>query len=42
MPGVIKVLLTFEDRVADKMEDCNRCLVEDNLAALIGKRDPNQ
>jgi hypothetical protein len=37
-PGAIKVLPTFEDRVAVGMEDCDRSLVEDNLAALVGKR----
>jgi hypothetical protein len=36
--GTVKVLPTFEDGVAVRMEDCDRCLVEDNLAALVGKR----
>jgi hypothetical protein len=36
--GAIKVLPTFEDGVAVGMEDCDQCLVEDNLAALVGKR----
>ncbi len=36
--GAIKVLPTFEDRVAVRMEDCDQCLVKDNLAALVGKR----
>jgi hypothetical protein len=37
-PGAIKVLPTFEDGVAIRMEDSDRCLVKDNLAALVGKR----
>ncbi len=37
-PGAVKVLPTFEDGVAVGMKDCDRCLVKDNLAALIGKR----
>jgi hypothetical protein len=36
--GAVKVLPTFEDGVAVRMEDCDRYLVEDNLAALVGKR----
>ncbi len=36
--GAIKVPPTFEDRVAVGMEDYDRCLVEDNLAALVSKR----
>ncbi len=35
--GAIKVLPTFEDGVAVGMEDCDRCFVKDNLAALVGK-----
>jgi hypothetical protein len=34
-PGAVKV--TFEDRVAVRMEDCDKCLVKDNLAALVGE-----
>jgi hypothetical protein len=37
-PGAVKVAPTFEDGVAVRMEDCYRCLVKDNLAALVGKR----
>ena len=36
--GAVKVPPTFEDGVAVGMEDCDQCLVEDNLAALVGKR----
>ncbi len=36
--GAVKVRPTFEDGVAVGMEDCDQCLVEDNLAALVGKR----
>ena len=36
--GAIKVLPTFEDGVAIGIEDCDHCLVKDNLAALVGKR----
>ena len=36
--GAVKVPPTFEDGVAAGMEDCDRCLVEDNLAALVSKR----
>jgi hypothetical protein len=36
--GAVKVLPTFKDGVAVGMEDCDQCLVEDNLAALVGKR----
>jgi hypothetical protein len=35
--GAIKVLPSFEDGVAVGIEDCDRCLVKDNLAALVGK-----
>ncbi len=37
-PENVKVPSTFEDRVAVRMEDCDRCLVKDNLAALVGNR----
>jgi hypothetical protein len=37
-PGAIKVPPTFEDRVVIRIQDCDRCLVKDNLAALAGKR----
>ncbi len=37
-PGAVKVAPTFEDGVASRMEDCYRCLVKDDLAALVGKR----
>ncbi len=36
--GTVKVPPTFEDGVAIGMEDCDQCLFEDNLAALVGKR----
>jgi hypothetical protein len=36
--GAVKVPQTFEDRVTIRIEDSDRCLVEDNLAALVGKR----
>jgi hypothetical protein len=36
--GAIKVPPTLEDGVAIRMEDCDQCLVEDNLAALVGER----
>ncbi len=36
-PGAVKVPPTFEDGAAVGMEDCDRCLVKDNLAALVGK-----
>ena len=34
----IKVPPIFEDVVAVGMEDCDQCLVKDNLTALVGKR----
>jgi hypothetical protein len=37
-PGAVKVSPTFEDMMAIGMEDCDRCLVKDNLAALVGER----
>jgi hypothetical protein len=40
--GTLKVPPTFEDGVAIRMEDCDQCLVEDDLAALDGKNDPNR
>ncbi len=36
--GAIKVPPTFEDGVAVRIKDCDQCLVEDNLEALVGKR----
>jgi hypothetical protein len=36
--GAVQVLPTFKDMVAAGMKDCDRCLVEDNLAALVSKR----
>ncbi len=36
--GAVKVPPTFEDGVTIGMEDCDQCLAEDNLAALVGKR----
>jgi hypothetical protein len=37
-PGAVKVLPTFEGEMTIGMEDCDRCLVKDNLAALVGKK----
>ncbi len=37
-PVAIKVPPTFEDGVAVEMEDYDRCLVKNNLAALVGER----
>jgi hypothetical protein len=36
--GTIQVPPTIENRVAVGMEDCDRCLVKDDLAALVSKR----
>jgi hypothetical protein len=36
--GAVQIPPIFEDRVVVGMEDCDRCLVEDNLAALVGER----
>ncbi len=33
--GAVKVPPTAEDGATVRMEDCDRCLVEDNLAALV-------
>jgi hypothetical protein len=37
-PGAVKVPPTFEDRMAIRMEDCDRCLVKDNRTTLFGER----
>jgi hypothetical protein len=36
--GAAKFPPTIEDGMAVGMEDCDQCLVEDNLAALVGER----
>jgi hypothetical protein len=36
--GPFQIPQTLNHRVAIEMEDCDQCLVEDNLAALVSKR----
>ncbi len=35
--GTVKVLPTFDDGVAIRIEDYDQCLVKDNLAALVSE-----